>query len=794
MRLFRPILCLLATLACLSFFSYSAFAAETGGKKFAVEPRNGVPVFTIDGVPTRSRIFFGLNGEQPLVFTPEYTRYENEFVAEDDGRRKGTIHFRFGIAPGEIDIDNFAITEKETGKIVAGPYSFEDKEEFSQNWQVWHDVFEGRRVASTAIEKGVGTDGSRGLRVKIFQIPENQSPDFHLYHAPTLDIVQGKTYVVSFDARSSNPRNVRVVLYRPESPVFARVGSCGKNVLESQVKLAAGAGVNFVSFMPRQLIWIDSNGACDFSELDSLCDMILKANPHALLIPRLRLDPPPAWLAANPDVREVWHNAGADHDRQGWNWPSLSSEKYRKTANATLAAIVRHMETKYGDSVAGYHPCGQNTSEWFTPNTWTAGDAGFSEVDRVAFRNWLKNKYSDVESLRQAWNNPQATFENADVPSSEERLASRDKPYLEPGKLLDFNDFWQTQVTDVLCELAHTVKKETNGKKLAFFFYGYSYEFSTVSKGPAASGHYALLKLLESPDVDVVCSPISYSDRALGGGCSCMLNAESVTAAGKIYLYEDDSRTYIAHDHGERLASVATVEDSVNIVLRNSSETAERNFATWLMDLGATGWYDSPEIWAAAAKLAPMDEYFLAHPTPYRPEIGLFLGERSMLKISSGSYSGAAVSLVREQFNRVGAPYAQYDLADLTSGKAPLPKLSFILNADAIDDEEKANLDALEREGKTRVVRLALKKPTTDEIRAIAKVAGVWLYTDRPCNVWANLPFVTLHAPEDGEYRFNAPEGTRQIIDFISGETLAQGSFFVFNLKKGDTKVLRLDR
>ena len=794
MRSFRSILCLLAFLACLSFFSSSALAAETDGKTFAVETRNGVPVFTIDGNPVPSRIFFGMKGEQPLVFTPEYKRYENEFVAEDDGRQKGTIHFRFGTAPGEIDLDNFTIVEKETDRIVAGPYSFEDDEDYAKNWRVWHDVFNELKVASTTVEDNVGTDGSRGLRVKIFQIPANQSPDFHLHHTPTLDIVRGKTYVVSFDARSSNRRNVRVACYRPESPVFAKLGVLGKNVLESQVKLAADAGVDFVSFMPRQRIWPDSDGSLDFSELDSLCDLILKANPRALLIPRLRLDPTPAWLAADPGALEIWHGAGADYDRQGWNWPSLNSEKYRKTANETLAAIIRHMETKYGDSVAGYHPCGQNTSEWFTPNTWTAGDAGFSDVDRDAFRDWLKRKYADVESLKQAWNDPQATFENAEVPSSEERLASRDKPYLDPGKLLDFNDFWQTQATDVLCELARTVKTETNGKKLAFFFYGYSYEFSTVVKGPAASGHYALLKLLESPDVDVVCSPISYSDRALGGGCSCMLNAESVTAAGKVYLYEDDSRTYIAHEHGERLASVQTVEDSVNIVLRNYSETAERNFATWIMDLGATGWYDSPEIWEAVAKLAPMDEYFLANSTPYRPEIALFLSERSMLKIASGTYSGEAISHVREQFNRVGAPYAQYDLADLLSGKAPIPKLSIILNADALDEEEKAQIDELEQSGKTKVVRAALTKLTTEEIRVYAKDAGVWFYTDRPCNVWANLPFVTLHAPEDGEYRFNAPEGTKQIIDFISGETLAQGSSFVFNLRKGDTKVLRLER
>ena len=794
MRFSRLVLFFLTALASLPLFVPSTTAAENGGKRFAVENKGGVPFFTIDGVPVRSRIFFGMNGDQPLAIKTEYRRYESEFVAESDGLKRGTIHFRFGSQPGEVDIDNFEIVEKGSNRIVAGPYSFEKDEEYAKNWRVWHDVFNELRVASVGVQDGTGTDGSRGLHIKLFPVPEGKTPDFHLYHFQNLDIERGKTYLVRFDARSSVPRNVRVACYRPESPIFAKLGVCGKNVLESQVKLAASAGVDFVSFMPRKRIWPDSKGALDFEELDSLCDLILKANPRALLIPRLKLDPTPEWLAANPDALEIWHNAGADHDRQGWNWPSLCSEKYRRTANTTLAAIVRHLEEKYGDSVAGYHPCGQNTSEWFTPNTWTEGDAGFSDVDRDAFRSWLKKKYADVEALRKAWNNPQAAFETVAVPSSEERLASRDKPYLDQGKLLDFNEFWQTQTTELLCELARTVKKATNGKKLAFFFYGYSYEFSTVVKGPAASSHYALSKLLESPDVDVICSPISYSDRMLGGGCSCMLNAESVALAGKIYLYEDDSRTYIAHEHGERLASVETVEDSINILLRNYSETAERNFSTWLMDLGATGWYDSPELWATVKKLTPMDDEFIANPTPYRPEIALFLSERSMLKITSGTYSGDAVSRVREQFNRVGAPYAQYDLDDLLGGKAPIPKLSFILNSDALDQDQKEQLDALERSGKTKVVRCALKKPTTAEIRALAKESGVWLYTDRPCNVWANGAFVTLHAPEDGEYQFNAPKGTAKIADFIADKTLVEGDSCVFSMKKGDTKVLKLSR
>ncbi len=783
---------MLLTFALSSF--QSAFGTDPGGKTFAVKTIGGVPVFTIDGTPTRSRIFFGRPGTQPVLTSTEYARYEFEFVAEENGLKQGTIHFRFGVNPGEIDLDNITLIDKETGTKLAGPYDFENDDDFTKHWETWHEVVDNQRIATVNTADGVGVNGSRGLQIKIVKSLPDRFTDFHLFHERCLDLVQGKTYVLSFDARSSNSRSLHIAFYRPAEPAYALLGRCGKDVLDHQVRLAADAGVNFVSFISNERIWPDANGKLDFTGLDQICDVILRANPNALLIPRLELNPNPAWLKANPHEREIWRNAGKDHDRQGWDWPSLCSEKYRQTANQTLAAIIRHLEEKYGDSIAGYHPCGQNTDEWFTPNTWTEGDAGFSEHDRRAFREWLKAKYHEVEKLRNAWNDSNVSFETADVPSSEERLASRNAPYLESEKLVDFNDFWQTRTTNVIRELAHTVKKETNGRKLSFFFYGYSYEFSTVVKGPAASSHYALRELLNCPDVDVICSPISYSDRILGGGCSCMLNAESVTASGKIYLYEDDCRTYLAHAVGERLASVATVEDSVNIVLRNSSETAERNFGTWLMDLGGVGWYDSPEIWDAVKKLGAMDQYFLDCPTPYRPEIALFLSERSMLRVSSGTYTGDSIASVRTEFNRVGAPYAQYDLSDLLSGAAPCHKLTVVLNADALDENERAKLEIIERSGKTKVVRCSLDKLTTRQIRELAKEANVWLYTDRPCNVWANGPFVTLHAPEDGEYRFRAPEGTKTITDFITGKTLANGADYVFKMKTGETKILQLSR
>ncbi len=782
----------LAALAVfMALYASSTFAVENN-KEFDVKTFNGVPMITIDGTPVRSRVFFGIKNASSVMVDSEWKTREYEFVPQETVDGNGTLHFRFGSTPGTVFIDNVSIIEKESGTIVAGPYAFEKETEFSNSWESWHNAFQGVEIASVDIQKNAGVDDSNALVVRVNDFPKELRPDFHIYHKARLSFKKGTTYVVKFDLRADAVRKLNVSVYRPASPSFVLIASLGKNVFESQVELAADAGVDFVSFIAP--LWPNEDGSYDWSFLDGVCDDALKANPNALLIPRLDIQGTKKWLAAHPEARAKWQKTGQDYDNQGWLWATPTSPEYRQTACEALAAAIRHLEEKYGDSIAGYHPAGQNTNEWFTPNTWTEGYHGFSKSDRVAFRRWLRNKYETDEALRESWNDHAVTLETAEVPNVEERDASREKPIVESQKLLDFNAFWQDAMADLLLELAKTIKQETDGRKLSVLFYGYSYEFSIVAKGPAASAHYALRRLLDSPDVDIICSPFSYFERQLGAGGCCMLNAESVSAAGKLYLYEDDARTFLAYANGERQYSPTTnVKDSINVLLRNSGECALRNFGTWLMDLGAAGWYDSSELWQASASLEKLDRYFIENPTPYVPEVGVFLGEKSMLEISSGDYSGKGIFYFRKDLDLLGAPYAQYDLDDLLEGRIPAPKLAIVLNPEALDDETKGKI--LEQADKTnaRVLWVDWSGVDTHTLRKEAKEAGVWVYTNLWCNVWANGPFVLLHAPVDGDYTFVAPEDKKKIYDYFTDNLLSEDGKIVVSMKLGDTKIFRLE-
>ncbi len=177
------------------------------------------------------------------------------------------------------------------------------------------------------------------------------------------------------------------------------------------------------------------------------------------------------------------------------------------------------------------------------------------------------------------------------------------------------------------------------GKKLVFFFYGYVHELSGVMNGPATSGHYALRKVLSSPDIDILSSPIAYFDRGLGGSApSYVRGGNGAALAGKMWLNEDDTHTYLATGTPPGYREHVTTLEATNAELtRNVAEEATRNFATWWMDLTFTGWFNDPAMWRAEDEAQPLDEWFLRNPTPFCPEVAAVVDEAVMPRVAAGA-------------------------------------------------------------------------------------------------------------------------------------------------------------
>ncbi len=857
----------------------SASAASPKGSELTVrvDASRGAPRLVVNGRPVRGRMFFGGPGTTPITVGPAGRVAEFEFTAEDDSQGKGTLHFRFGQAPGDVFLDNIRIEDVASGEDVTPLSGFEGGPgSFSNAWTSWPPGA-ANTVGTVAVEPSAGANGTAGLHANLRQPANGQWPDWHIYLKPNLALARGRRYQVSFWARAQPGRDLSVALYRPGNPFTLLGGPPGS--FESQIKMAAQVGVNFVSF-PIGMPWPAPGEPADWNAVDRACERVLHANPEALLLPRFGADPPDWWRLAHPDDVMTWEDGSHQHHAV------VASPLYRRDASERVAALVEHLEAKFGDHMAGYHPCGQNTGEWFYQDTWGSILNGYAPADANAWRAWLQDRYKTDSALRGAWRDTTVTLNDAPVPSPALRRGSpagilRDPATEKP--LIDFAEFQQQAMAGLVCDLAHAVRQASHGRKLVVFFYGYLFEFGPVRLGPSTCGHYALRRVLDCPDVDVLCSPISYFDRGIGGSAPSMTAAESVALAGKLWLCEDDTRTYLGSgDFPGKYDGAKDLPETRTMLLRNVAHEATRNFATWWMDLGMTGWFNDARIWDEMRRIEAVDQVFLESCIAFRPEVAAIIDERSMVETSASAWrvTNPGIYQVRRPLARLGAPYGQYLLDDVLRGRVR-SRLCVFLNAwqlssaqrkqlrarlggttrvwcyaPGIHDGDASSPDAMRELTGFRLVsvspakawatptgtgqQLGLQSPfgvdepvtplfaaadanaaetlatypdgsaavalrksadgwslfvgapglTSDLLRIAARKAGVHLYTETDCNVYANGPVIALHAAQDGTVTLHTGHPGR-VYDASDGGLVGEGPHITLSMRKGDTRILR---
>jgi hypothetical protein len=444
-----------------------------------------------------------------------------------------------------------------------------------------------------------------------------------------------------------------------------------------EVEAAGRHGVNIVS-LTIGTPWPAAGETPDYAgAADHWIEMALKANPKALLIPRiLTTAPSDAWFAAHPDERMLY-----DDGARGL--PSVHSQAWRRDAARHVAALVRHLEAKFGDHILAYHPSGQHTGEWFYDRMWEGRTAGFEPPAVPAFRAFLRARYRTDAALRRAWGDAAATLETAVPPTKADQLRADESAFRDPAtqrQAIDFDDFRNTEMADTVAHLCRAIKQAAP-RKLTVAFYGYHFELAPAQAGMSTSGHLALGRLLRSPDVDILCSPVSYWDRGIGGGGYFMAPIDSIQLHGKLWLVEDDTRTHLSPlDAGyERPVDFRQTR---GVLARNFAHVATRGTAVWWMDLPGQGWFAGDEMWQYLGTLDRAYTEALAKRGPYRPEVAVVIDEQSPLFGAPNSHAMMPLLyLFRAQWYRIGAPTGIYLLEDLLSGKTPPAKLTIILNA-----------------------------------------------------------------------------------------------------------------
>jgi len=78
---------------------------------------------------------------------------------------------------------------------------------------------------------------------------------------------------------------------------------------------------------------------------------------------------------------------------------------------------------------------------------------------------------------------------------------------------------------------------------------------------------------------------------------------------------------------------------------------------------------------------------------------------------------------------------------------------------------------------------------TSELLRLTARASGVQLFTESDCNVYANGPYLVLHASQDGPL-YVETGAAGPIRDLLDGNVIGQGPKISLPIKKGETRIL----
>lgn len=469
----------------------------------------------------------------------------------------------------------------------------------------------------------------------------------------------------------------------------------------SELNIATQNGINIFSFS-IDLPWTTKETAADFSDIDKLFTEIIQRYPQLLIIPKFSVsEVPDWWIKENPDELMLY-----DNGKRGI--PSVASEKWRTDAQEMVHNFVQHLESKFGNHILGYHLCAQNTGEWFYDGIWDNVLPGFEPVMLSAFRQWLRIKYADNPTLlQQAWNDDRAEFPKLVLPAVDKRTQTVSGCLRDPAidrRVIDFFTFQQDIMVEPIKLFAHEIKTITKNQKLVLCYYGYSFELSALPYGPQISGHLALSRLLRNKDIDIICSPLSYLNRNSGGAASVMLPVDSVQLANKLWLMEDDTRTYLAGQN-EIGAITNNIDDTRWIHQRNFGHTLIRNSICSWTDLKGKGWLNDKEIWDNLTKLKDLSGQHLSKSGQYKPEVAVILDEKSMFYLSTDSkITSPLISEIRQQLSSIGTPAGYYLLDDLIEGKIKSAKLYIFLNTFCITQQQQNEIKKILNKGRKTAV------------------------------------------------------------------------------------------
>ncbi len=388
-------------------------------------------------------------------------------------------------------------------------------------------------------------------------------------------------------------------------------------------------------------------GEYDLTALEGYLARVSALAPDAFFFPRVQLLTPPWWKEAHPEETVRYGAAVNARNWDGWR---------TRPQDSPMREGFHHFTNFYGEAWEASY-----ASEVWRRDTGDMLQALVRFVDQSPLASRMMG-YFFVHGPTEEWNQPGDDFwpgyeapmqrEAGPVPPPRDRLDAGFGLLRDPAKeshVIRFYRRFHEVRAETIAHLARAVKEASSRPVIAGTFYGYLMENPRIQE----SGHLAPQAVLESPDLDVIACPYTYtatndpakarweSDlydgadnwlgraRGVGGDGAYRSMVESYRRRGKLYVSEIDPGSYLHRATSWKEiggSGSMTAEGTVNILRRDFGNALSASSGAWLYDFGpynwsdygedATtpgGWYGSPEIIGAVGGLIGLMRTRLDH-------------------------------------------------------------------------------------------------------------------------------------------------------------------------------------
>lgn len=371
--------------------------------------------------------------------------------------------------------------------------------------------------------------------------------------------------------------------------------------------------------------------------------------------------------------------------------PNALNEWRRYCGKALYQFIHDVGKSKYAKHVVGFYVAALKTGEWWYYKG--KGDPGwdYSPTRKKAFEYFINLKYNgQLQYLK-----PSSLSEGKDadifaLPSLKERSG---RPLVPCSKVSDYLQVLNLPVSNAAKYFAKIIKKATSGNALA------GMEIHAGLECFPANGTVFLSQVMDSPDIDFLGGPSSYSGRGPGSSPLHRNTSASLKKHNMLWFNEGDYRTHNAYGTKSGAAGEPPIslQLTIEVFRREFIRSMIKNYSTYLMDFHWTWFYDRNLI-QEIGKLEQIGDFMTSTGLERNCEIAVVSDQESQLY---ANWFANPNHMRRHSLEKIGCDYEFYELHDFLKGDT-YKKYKFIifLNIRSLSDPERQEIEKIKSDNR----------------------------------------------------------------------------------------------